>query len=175
MMRRCVFAKGMNSPLHQTSNRAETLTRLGRSFIFRAIHLRPPRASAIPAMKQRIRRTLGAVLLFGVGFVSRPYIERLVYESPLHPQKATGEYVLMVPPGRVHFMLLQNGSAYELTEGPFIFYPARMQGLWHMAESNICIVTITRGDQQPHTFYLRTDDNRLDVRIFGSLEEARAP
>lgn len=120
-MRRCVFAKGMNSPLHQTSNRAETLTRLGRSFIFRAIHLRPPRASAIPAMKQRIRRTLGAVLLFGVGFVSRPYIERLVYESPLHPQKATGEYVLMVPPGRVHFMLLQNGSAYELTEGPFIF------------------------------------------------------
>ena len=125
-------------------------------------------------MKQRFRRTLGAVLLLGVGFVSRPYIERLVYESPLHPKKVTGEYVVMLPPGRIHFRLHQNGSAYELTEGPFQFYPVKMRGLWHMAETNICIVTITRGDLQPHTFYLRTDDNRLDVRMFGSLEEARA-
>ena len=129
-------------------------------------------------MKSR-RRSFIIYLLaaLSVGLLSRPLIDEVLFQNPLHPKEMTGEYVALNPPGRETYTLLANGRVDRTGYAPLNPYPHKAFGLWHMVEPNICFVTLQRMHpvEGPtyQSFYLRTDLRRSDVGRFFSLEDAR--
>ena len=129
-------------------------------------------------MKSR-RRSFIIYLLaaLSVGLLSRPLIDEVLFQNPLHPKEMTGEYVALNPPGRETYTLLANGSVDGTAYAPLNPYPKKSLGLWHMVEPNICFVTFKRMHpvEGPiyQSFYLRTDLKHSDVFMFSSLDDAR--
>ena len=130
-------------------------------------------------MKSR-RRSFIIYLLaaLSVGLLSRPLIDEVLFQNPLHPKEMTGKYLAVInPPGNETYELLANGRVNGTENAPHFLHPDEFYGLWHMVEPNICFVTLQRMHpvEGPiyQSFYLRADLKRPDVFMFSSLEEAR--
>lgn len=102
-----------------------------------------------------------------LGLLSRPLIDELLFQNPLHPKEMTGKYLALNPPGHETYELLANGSVECTSYAPLNPYPDKSLGLWQMVEPNICFITLRRTHPVVgptyQSIYLRTDLNRSDV------------
>lgn len=112
-----------------------------------------------------------------LGLLSRPLIDELLFQNPLHPKEMTGEYGGLNPPGRETYELQANGNVECTSYALLNPYPRKTLGLWQMVEPNICFITL----RQTHavvgptyqSFFVSADLNRSDVASFATLEDAR--